>query len=163
MKNKKSIIIISLLSVITLMAVGYASFATELSIRGTAEITGVWDIKITNVEVQRVSEGCNAGTPEFTNTTVRLNAELNKPGDSITYVVTIQNAGTIDAVLDFTEFRNGTGGKSPITFYRSGPGDNLNAGETTTMTITVVYGVGTTDEPAVKTESYYGFIEYVQK
>ncbi len=56
MKNKTQNIIIILLTIISIMAVGYATFATELTINGTAEIVSEWNVKITNVEVKKVSE-----------------------------------------------------------------------------------------------------------
>ena len=57
MKRNKNIIIMALLLAITIMAVGYSAFATQLTINGTAEIVGKWNIMITNIETQDVSEG----------------------------------------------------------------------------------------------------------
>ena len=52
MKNNKNIIIVTILFVILAMAVGYSAFATQLSINGTAEIVGEWNVKISNIETQ---------------------------------------------------------------------------------------------------------------
>ena len=65
MKNKKNIIMGTLLIVILLMAVGYSAFATQLNINGTAEITGEWNVKITNIVTQEISEGCDDGDPQY--------------------------------------------------------------------------------------------------
>ena len=99
MKRNKNIIIGTLVIVILAMAVGYSAFATQLTLNGTAEITGVWDVRIVNIEAQEVSEGCDSGEPQYTNTSATFDAKLEKPGDSINYVITIKNAGTIDATL----------------------------------------------------------------
>ena len=40
MKNRKNIIIIAFLVALLVMAVGYSTFATELTFNGNAEITG---------------------------------------------------------------------------------------------------------------------------
>ena len=61
MKNTKNIVIGALLIAIVTMVVGYSTFATQLTLNGTAEITGVWEVKITGIEAQDVSEGCDEG------------------------------------------------------------------------------------------------------
>lgn len=163
MKKTKNIIIITLLIMILLMAVGYATFVTQLNIKGTAEIVGEWDVRITNVEAVDVSEGCDGGTPEFTNTTVTFDAKLAKPGDSISYLVTIENLGTIDAVLSnivYKELDNG----SPAILYETTELDTLlEAGETTSYTIKMEYDENTTEIPDVTTKSITGIVEYEQK
>ena len=59
MKKNKNIIIVLLLTVITTMAVGYSAFATQLTLNGTAEITGIWDVRIINIETQNATEGAD--------------------------------------------------------------------------------------------------------
>ena len=54
MKNIKEIIFMTLLLVILLMTVGYARFETQLNINGTAEIIGEWNVKITNIQIQKL-------------------------------------------------------------------------------------------------------------
>lgn len=164
MKNTKNIIIGTLLLAVLVMAVGYSAFATQLDLNGTAQITGVWDVKITNIEAQDVSEGADYGEPEFTNTSATFDATLVKPGDSITYVITIQNAGTIDAVLDSATFKEDSEKGSPAIIYTTTePIRELNAGEETTFTVKVSYDSNTTEVPSIKTKTITGIIEYVQK
>ncbi len=164
MINNKNLIIVALVIVILIMAVGYSAFATQLTLNGTAEITGEWDVKIINIEAQDVSEGSNCGEPQFTNTSAIFSAELNKPGDSITYVVTIENAGTIDAKLDNITFSPDDENGSPaINYTTTEPSKILNAGERTTFTVTVEYDLETTEIPSIKTKTITGIIEYVQK
>ena len=130
MKRTKNIIIITLLIVISVMAVGYSAFATQLSVNGTAEIIGEWDVKIVGVEAQDISEGCEAGTPQYTNTSVTFDAKLVKPGDSISYKVTIENAGTIDATLGTVIFKESDGSPA-INYITTELQQSLKAGETT--------------------------------
>ncbi len=164
MLNTKNIIIGALLIVILVMAVGYSAFASQLTLNGSAEITGEWDVKITNIEAQDVSEGCDYGEPQFTNTTVTFNAKLIKPADSITYVITIKNAGTIDATLDKVTFTpDEENGSSAIIYTTTEPAQDLNAGEETTFTVTVSYDPKATKVPEIKTKTITGIIEYVQK
>ena len=164
MGNTKNIIIATLIAIILLMAVGYSAFATQLTINGTAQIIGEWNVKITNIQIQNISEGCNGGTPEYTNTTATLNGELIKPGDSITYEITIQNAGTIDAKLSKIKLTaDDINGSPALKYTNTEPATNLAAGEQTTFTITVVYDADTTEVPEIKTKTITGIIEYVQK
>lgn len=163
MKNSKNVIIGTLIAVIIVMAVGYSTFATQLSLNGTAEITGEWNVKITAIEAQDVSEGCDSGEPQFTNTSATFNAKLLKPGDSITYVITIKNAGTIDAKLDKITCTPDESGSPAITYTTINPAETLLAGEETTLTIKVVYDEETTKIPEIKTKTITGIVEYVQK
>ena len=163
MKNTRNIIIGALLIVILLMAVGYSTFATQMTIEGTAEITGIWDVKITNIEVKTISEGCDAGEPQYTNTKATFYAKLQKPGDSITYAVTIQNAGTINARLSEVIFKsNDDSGSSAISYSTTTLAATLNAGEQTVIEITITYDSTITEVPDVKTKTITGTIEYVQ-
>ena len=149
---------------IALMTVGYSAFATQLKINGTAEIVGEWDVKITNIVAQEVSEGCEAGEPEYTNTTATFNAKLQKPGDIVSYVITIKNEGTIDAKLDSATFTTDEENGSPAIIYTTtDPSDTLNAGSETTFTVTAKYDEKTESTPEIKTKQISGVIEYVQK
>ncbi len=164
MINNKNIIIVALVIVILAMVVGYSTFATQLTINGTTEITGIWDVRITGVEAQNVSTDCNAGEPEFTTTTVSFNAELAKPGDSVEYVITIKNEGNLDAHLDDIVFLADEANGSPaIKYYTTNLAADLLAGETTTLTVTVKYDESFTEVPEVKTKTITGIINYVQE
>lgn len=164
MINNKNIIIGALVAVILIMAVGYSAFATQLTLNGTAEITGEWDVRITKIEIQDVSEGSNGGEPQFTNTTATFQAELTKPGDKVTYLITVENAGTIDATLNNVIFTSDEENGSPaIKYTTSELAHTLTAGEQASFTITVEYDSKTTEMPSVKTKTLTGVIEYVQK
>ncbi len=163
MKSTKNVVIGALIIVIVLMAIGYSTFATQLTVNGTAEITGVWNVKITNIDIQEVSEGCDPGTPQYTNTSVTFDSKLVKPGDYISYVITIQNAGTIDAQLDNVLFQEESEGSPAINYVTTEIAHELKAGEQTTFTVKAEYIKSTTEVPTIKTRSMTGIIEYVQK
>ena len=164
MKNRKNIIIIAFLIALLVMAVGYSTFATELTFNGNAEITGKWDVRITDMKVTSVSDGCDAGKPEFTDTTINFDSKLEKPGDKITYLITIENLGTIDAVLSNIQIiPDDINGTKAITYRIINPVLELPKSSSTTMEITVEYDPTTTENPDVKTKSITGVIEYSQK
>ncbi len=164
MKNTKNIIIVALLIAVLIMAVGYSAFASELSFNGNAEITGEWDVKITNIEIKEASVGTDPGTPKYTNTSATFDAKLEKPGDKITYEITITNAGTIDAKLGNLQITpDDINGSNAIEYVIINPSNELLAGNDTKMEVTVKYDEETTEVPEIRTKTITGIIEYVQK
>ncbi len=163
MKSTKNFIIGALLVVIISMAVGYSAFASELELEGTAEIIGEWDVRIINIEAQNISEGCDCGEPQFTNTSATFNAKLVKPGDSITYVITIKNAGIIDATLSNVICKEVENGSPAISYSMSELDNDLKAGEQTMYTIKVLYDPNSSEVPSIKSKSITSTIEYSQK
>ncbi len=162
MKSTTKIILIIMLIIILAMVIGYSALATQLTINGTAKINGIWDVRIINIEVQSCSNNCDPGKPEYTNTTATFNARLVKPGDSIVYVVTIKNEGTLNARLENIIFMEYTG--SPAIIYETTPLDTtLNSGEQTSFLIKIRYDKNYTEVPEIKTKSIVGIIEYVQE
>ena len=99
-RKKKRIIIISLLGLLCIMTVGYAAFQSNLKIKGTSSISSNWNILITNVEeINQGGEGENAKAPTWTSLTANVEANLYSKGDYVEYLITIENKGTVDAVL----------------------------------------------------------------
>ena len=89
--KKNNIIIGGLLVIVLLMVVGYAAFASKLSISGTSNITSNWDIEITNVESKNIiGSASNATNPTWTGLSATFNAKLVSPGDNITYNITVK-------------------------------------------------------------------------
>ena len=163
MKKNRNIIIGILLIAILLMSVAYSALATQISLNGTGKIISEWNVKITSVTAQDISEGCNAGTPEFTDTKITFNAELVKPGDYITYLIMIENTGTLDAVLDTISLTPDENGSPAIIYTHTDPETLLQAGKTTCFLIKVSYDENTTEMPSIKSRTITGFVKYVQK
>jgi len=97
-KKKKNMIIGGLLALIFVMSVGYAAFATNLNISGTAN-TSSWIIKITNIREKTHTWGADTVSTSYTDLAASFSSTLTQPGDSITYEVTVENQGNIDASL----------------------------------------------------------------
>jgi len=142
-KRKRNIIIGALCGVLLLMTVGYAAFSSILNIKGTTNISSNWDIRITNVESKNiVGSASNAQDPEWDNLTATFKTNLEVPGDSIEYDVTVENKGTLNAKLDKI---NMTASNNPaIKFTATGltEGDKLNAGSSAILTVKVEYLTG---------------------
>ncbi|MBR3199183.1 MAG: hypothetical protein IKG27_04125 [Bacilli bacterium] len=101
----KNALIGALLAVVFVMAVGYAAFATTLTINGTASISSSWDVHFDNTKTTVTPTTGTGGTtaPSGTisyssdNLTATLTANLIQPGDSLVYVLTPHNYGSIAA------------------------------------------------------------------
>ena len=106
----KKIITITMCSLICIMAIGYAAFATNLKINGTANITSTWKVLFTKIEEASKTSGVtitSAPTAEVTNAT--FNVDLKSPGDKIIYKITVANQGTLDAIIsDITASETGS-------------------------------------------------------
>ena len=106
----KNALIGALLAVVFVMAVGYAAFAQQLTINGTATITSTWDVhfdqsKTTGAGVVDGVAGIGGGqTPSGSISysdghNASLTANLYQPGDTVTFTLTIENGGNIRATL----------------------------------------------------------------
>ncbi len=164
MNRVRNVIIGTVIIVILIMVVGYSAFATQLTLNGTAEISGIWDVRIVDVQAQNSSETCDEGEPQFTNNSVIFNAKMKTPGDTITYIITIENRGNIDAILNNVIFKEDDVNGSPAISYEITELANvLSAGEKTNFSVKVKYDKNTTELPSVKTKTITGIVEYVQK
>ncbi|MCI9084336.1 MAG: hypothetical protein HFH46_01795 [Bacilli bacterium] len=124
-----------------------------------------WNISFTKViktevrgsakEISRVS---------YNDLSASFNVLLPKPSDSISYEFTISNKGTLDAKLDTISVTPENQETDAILYETSGVkvGDVLNAGESTTLIVTVSYNPKNEDiEPEGKAAKIY--INYSQK
>jgi len=165
--RKKDFLIVFMLCAMCLMTVAYASLGRELEIKGTASISGNWDVKITNI-TPTMTQGAGATASVDANGTVgTIGADLKMPGDSVTYTVTVENNGSIDAkldsIVDTLTPEYGTAGNPYITYDYSGisANDILEANEAVNFTITVKY-VETAVAPKATTASLVFNLNYVQ-
>ena len=105
-RNKKTFTIIALAVAILLIGIGYAALQQNLIINGTANIGDAkWDVKITNIEATSLNgaslvEEEGVTNPSFTDTSATFNVDLEYPGASAEFAVTVTNAGSIDAILN---------------------------------------------------------------
>ena len=163
-RQKRNVIIISLCGVLLLMVVGYAAFATQLNINGTTSITSNWDIKITDIK-QNTQEGAatDEGSQVVDDLTATFKVNLVSPGDYITYDVTIENKGTIDAELNKIILPQLNNEAILITTSGLTAGDELLADHSATLTVKIEYNPEVTKQPENKTASFEMKLDYVQK
>lgn len=167
MEKNKNILIGGLLAIVLVMAVGYAAFATQLTINGSATITSNWNVHFdttyNNNVVPAAATGITAtatNTPtgsisSITDSQATLTAHLYQPGDKVTFTLKILNDGNLDAKLKSgtptltlsggtagTENGNKTMTKGNIKFTVSSPAPATiaaqNSGDTDEATMTVV-------------------------
>ena len=162
MKSKK-IIMITMCCLICVMAIGYAAFATNLTINGTANITSTWKVLFTKIEEVSKTSGVTitkAPTAEGTNAT--FNVDLKSPGDKIIYKITVANQGTLDAIIsDITASETGSDAiKFEITGIKKG--DKLAKAKTSTFNVTISYDSNVTTQPKTTNNTLTININYVQ-
>ena len=171
----KNVLIGALLAVVFVMAVGYAAFAQQLTINGSAEITSRWDVQMTDIkatgtngtgtDVPYASGTAEDGTKLVNGSTAQFKANLLSPSDSVTYTVTVKNAGTIDAKVDSIDFNEGAH-TNAMTYTYSGINENdtLTAEEEKTFTVTITYKSEITSQPNPEdlTNTLTMHINYVQ-
>ena len=112
------------------IGIGYSILTSTVRIDGTASITSTWKIVFTKAVENTMNEATTTSGPSITGgTTLDIGVELNKKGSQAIYDVTVQNQGTIDAVVK--EIRLNDGEPSDLNVYISGlyKGFALKAGE----------------------------------
>lgn len=169
--KNKNIIIIGLVLIFLLMTIGYASFTQLLSINGTAGIDSSWNVHIKSIVVSGSSSGGTSRSASVSDDgySASFDVSLISPGDYVTYTVTVENTGTINAMvadsgITFSgidqmnlyndQDANNPNGKatSAIVFTYEGieVGDKLpyaSGSNTDTFLVTVMYNPNYTTQP----------------
>ena len=114
-RDQRTLIIVSLLVIVFIMVVGFAAFATNLTINGTANISTNWCVGFDNTKTTayEITKGKSTGTNpsatmEYDGTAcstnyvpiANLGAVFYQPGDKIEYTLTIANKGSVDAAIE---------------------------------------------------------------
>ena len=161
--RQRNYIILGLCSILLIMAAGYAAFRSQLNIKGTSNISSEWKVLITDIQ-SSVLNGTpeNSEEPSHTDTTATFKTNLVSPGDSMQYTVTVENRGSIDAVLKTLSKTDSN--NEAIIFEITGieQGDTLKAHESTTFNVTVTYNKDVTNQPANLTSDLTITLDYVQ-
>ena len=112
--RQKNIVIVGLLTIVLAMAIGYAAFATQLNINGTANIDSSWCVgfnktKTSDYVATPGKEGATTPTGSISfsgdtcatnyQTNASLTAAFKQPGDKIVYTLTIGNKSTFKAAI----------------------------------------------------------------
>lgn len=147
MKDKKVLVWV-LCGLICVMAVGYAAFSAQLKINGTASIESNWSVVFTKIEeISKTSGVTITNTPTASGTTATFNVDFKSPGDTIEYKVTVENKGTLNAVIDGITIAKQE--NKPIQFEVSNisKGDKLAKGASATFNIKIKYDSSITTQP----------------
>ena len=162
--RQRNYIILGLCSILLIMVAGYAAFRSQLNIKGTSNITSEWNVLISNIQSQVLSgtPEDEAGSPSHTNTTANFSTKLYSPGDRMQYTVTVENRGSLDAVLKTIENTNSSNEAIIFTINGIEQGDTLKAKESKTFTVDVEYNSEVESQPSNLTSNLEVTLNYVQ-
>ena len=104
-RGLKAMIVAALLISLTGIGVAFAAMSQDLTITGQAELNPAqWDIHFENLALKdTVGDATEITSPIISSDIAKitgLNARFTKPGDEISYVFDVVNAGSINAELD---------------------------------------------------------------
>lgn len=156
MKDKKGLLVGLLCALIAIMAVGYAAFATNLKINGTATITSDWCVRIkdnptcvTTPVSGGSAESVTATASKVSNNTATVSIEFTQPGDQAVCTIIFENCGNIDAKLSELII-TGIDEEGPIRLSVTGLTENAVLSKTTgthTAVVTGKYDSSITSQP----------------
>ena len=152
-RRTKALAVVVLLIVVAGLTVAFAALSTTLNINGTAYLDAAkWGIKFKNLSnPTKIGSATTTGTAKIEESKAAeitgINVSLSTPGDKVTYTVDLVNKGTINAKIDNIEKTLLTSEQQKyLTFKVTGKdgrevseGDILSAGETRSLTITIVF------------------------
>ena len=162
-RKKRNIIIGALCSLLVLMGIGYAILSQTLNISGIANMKGVWDVKITNIQLVATTGTARGEESSFTDTTATFKGYMYMPGDSAEYKITVTNAGNLDAKLENVT-QSVENEVNDIKFTNTAVKDRiLKAGDTYEFTVKAVFDESAVSIPDKGTALNYTItLQYVQ-
>lgn len=154
-KSKKNYAIIALIVILLALAIGYAAFGTQLTINGTAQGTGNWDVHFESVKLKQSNgqDDTTHGSVTFNKTEpeATVNVTLAYPGDAVLLEVVVKNSGSIPAKLnEFTV----TGADANLLITETGTpakGEKLAAGGTCTSQYVIKWATDSKETSLSKT------------
>ena len=152
-KDSQVVVIAALAIAIVFMSVGFALFAQNLQVNGTATVdAALWDIHFDpNSYAAQPGSKPITYTLDSANTTLQFETELEKPGDFATFVINAKNFGTFDADLTTITLSTLTAAQQKYLEYTvqyNGVTYNattsdlsvpLNVNQSKTLVVTVIY------------------------
>ena len=99
-RQKQRIVIGTLCAVIIGLVVGYAVLSQQLTINGTGGIASDFNILFTDIGEGTMNGATTINKQITDSTTATFTIDLKKPGDSGEYLITVENRGTIDAMVE---------------------------------------------------------------
>jgi len=117
-KTNKNVVIALLVVLMIVLAVGYAAFSETLTISGTANAKGTFDIEFQNAKVVKTvganEENTKAEISADKNTLTVKAADLAYPGAGVEFSTDIVNIGSIPAKVEAITPTNITGNTSGV-------------------------------------------------
>ena len=142
-RKGKLYVILSLILVVGLMIVGYATYNQHLSISETSKIDSNFNILITNIETKEVGgEALNESEPTYNGLEANFNITFNKKNDYIEYNVEVSNKGSIEAYLNQIKIENENSKVVNMSYRDINIGEELLVGESKTFVVRIEYKGG---------------------
>lgn len=121
MKNKKTILIVLFIVLIIALGIGYASFSDALTISGTANAKGTFDVEFNSASVVD-SKGVRTTGENPTGVSISADkntldvtvADLSYPGAGAQFQAVIKNVGSVPAKISSVVPTNITGNQNAI-------------------------------------------------
>lgn len=150
-RQKQRIVILTLGAVILGLVLGYAALSQVLNINGTSSISGDFNIQIIALDENTMNHAQTVSKSGLGTTTVSFTVDLESPGASAIYDVTVENKGSIDAVLKSIEGIDEANLSAPldVKFSTTGieEGDTLLKGQRKTFQVQVKWDSNATEIP----------------
>ena len=150
-RQKQRIVILTLGAVILGLVLGYAALSQVLNINGTSSISGDFNIQIVALDENTMNHAQTVSKSGLGTTTVSFTVDLESPGASAIYDVTVENKGSIDAVLKSIEGIDEANLSAPldVKFSTTGieEGDPLLKGQRKTFQVQVRWDSSATEIP----------------
>ncbi len=178
--NNKLFIIFALVVAVTIMSVGYAALANQLTITGTSGTGNAsWNISflsITKNTTLSTASATEVSAPTASGLAATFDVTVSEPGATIVYDIIVQNTGTIDAALSSITGLQEINAAEPTaityTFNRLDPATDLVVGNTGDLLhgtshkfrLTITWPASSTSVPTGTTsKSGTIYLDYVQK
>lgn len=167
MERKKAKVVITSLVVLVLgLVVGYAALSTTLNINGTAAITSDWNVHIETIVETTATNATTVNVGKTDQTTATFTTDLEKPGSSAVYTVTVKNSGNQNAVLKsiggLTEANAAQPTDIKYTVEGIAANDTLDAGASKTFTVKVEWLTSSTAIPTTSSKTLTLALNYEQ-
>ena len=160
---KKKIIINTLMVLVFVMIIGYSVFSTSLKINGTANIASTWNVVFTNItEVSKTSGVAVVKTPTVSGTTANFDVSFKQPGDKIVYEITVENKGTLNAVVNDINAQEDDSDAISFEILNINIGDKLAKSSSIKFKIQISYDESITTQPNILTNKLTVNINFVQ-
>ena len=142
--EKKRVLLIVVFTAVLFMTAGYAAMAQLITVNGTAGTNNVeWDISFTEIQELSKNNATSERIPTVSGTIATFEVNLQNPGATMVYQITVKNNGTINAILDSITGLEAANSAEPIDLQYAitdiSENDTLNAGESQTFKVTVTW------------------------